>query len=364
MANQYKNKVIYNGNTLIDISDTTAVASDVNAGKYIYLANGSKVQGSQNVYSITGNYTQVTSDNSSSKILGSSSYVSEIVPTDGYLITSVTVMMGGVDITDQVFFGSNGTEYLLQPKTVSANGVVYPDQGFYGLSSVTVNVPSESPALQNKTVTPTTSQQTVTADSGYDALGTVTVNKIPTEYVIPSGSQTITNNGTYDISSKAQVIVDVPTGGGSTYIVDINNVSSPTSTWTFPIEFSNTLSSGGSFEVEFYDPSPSNDYADIIGFGAKNALSSWSTNTAINFFHSWVSGTTDAIVIRQSSTSSYANIDSSSPIKLKIDKDYIYVNNVAVVATASQIKNQTNVTFGSMQGSKRFTGTFNSIKAL
>ena len=45
MANQYNNKVVLGNETLIDITDTTAVASDVAQGKYFYLASGQKVVG-------------------------------------------------------------------------------------------------------------------------------------------------------------------------------------------------------------------------------------------------------------------------------------------------------------------------------
>lgn len=44
-VNEYVNKVVYDGTTLIDLTSDTVAASDVQTGKYFHLPTGERVQG-------------------------------------------------------------------------------------------------------------------------------------------------------------------------------------------------------------------------------------------------------------------------------------------------------------------------------
>lgn len=129
----------------------------------------------------------------------------------------------------------------LQTKTTTVNGKVTSDNDYVGLREVTVNVKT-APKLQTKTVTPTKSQQNIAADSGYDGLSEVIVNAIPDEYISPSGSLNITENGTYDIKAKANVVVNVESEKPTLYAPTIS-LSNSTLTITNPATNGNFVTS-------------------------------------------------------------------------------------------------------------------------
>lgn len=108
--------------------------------------------------------------------------------------------------------------------SITANNVY--DVASY--ASVSVNVEGGSTINnQNKTVTPTESQQAITADSGYTGLGTVTVNAISSTYV---GSGVSRQSGsTVTPTESAQNIVAADTyvtGQISVGAIDSNYVGS------------------------------------------------------------------------------------------------------------------------------------------
>lgn len=111
----------------------------------------------------------------------------------------------------QVDVGAIQTE----ERTFTENGEYVPTSGKF-ISKVVVDVADISPSLQEKTITPTEQEQSVVPDNGYDGLSQVNVNAIPSEYIVPTGTLEITENGTHTVTQYESVDVNVegitPTG--------------------------------------------------------------------------------------------------------------------------------------------------------
>ena len=122
-----------------------------------------------------------------------------------------------------------GKVVQLQTKTITpttSQQVVNPDEGYDGFSQVTVNAGGQQINNQNKSVTPTESQQSVTADSGYTGLGTVTVDAISSTYV---GSG-IARKSSSDLTASGKTVT-VPAGYYSAQATkDVSTMTLPTST--------------------------------------------------------------------------------------------------------------------------------------
>ena len=195
MENQYVNKVIYGGQTLIDLTGDTVTASDILTGKKAHDKSGAQITG-------TCSYDADTSDANAtaaeilatktayvagSKITGSMPNRGAVTGTISTKTQQYTIQNGYHDGSGKVSISS--TE---QAKIIAGNI----RQGVTILGVEGTMSGSEDVHAQTKTVTPATTAQTVTPDAGYNYLTQVTVNAIPyVETDNASGGITVTIAG-------------------------------------------------------------------------------------------------------------------------------------------------------------------------
>ena len=188
----------------------------------------------------------------------------------------------------------NGTLTYIRPQgnlAITSNTASGSTLDVAQYATATVNVPSQQPSLQAKTnISPTTSSQTITADSGYDGLSSVQINAMPSGsatasatkgtvsnhsvtvtpsvtrtagYVtagtangtavtvsaseLVSGSETKTANGTYDVTNLAELVVNVASGSSKNVQVAQSTSRATSSTYTSVVSL--TCSTAGTYDV-------------------------------------------------------------------------------------------------------------------
>lgn len=178
MANQYKNKIIYGGQTLIDLTADTITASDLASGKTAHDKSGAPITGTNTYDADTSDATAVASEIldtktayvNGAKVTGTMPNRGAVTGTISTKAQEYTIQQGYHDGSGKVSIAS--TE---QAKIIATNirqGITI--LGVEGTMSGTEDVTAE-----NVNVTPTTSQQTITPSTGYNYIAQVVVAAIP-----------------------------------------------------------------------------------------------------------------------------------------------------------------------------------------
>ena len=172
----------------------------------------------------SASYATLTFDADWTATVGSTIPFTTSKPAQAERISSITFTSSSVLTTAFTTKGENEAHYTIDfqskadgysPVTVNGDADLLPenikkDVDIFGVVGTYEGSGGGSTINnQDKTVTPTKSQQSITADSGYTGLGTVTVNAIPSEYIIPTGELSVTSNGTSDVTNYASVSVNV-----------------------------------------------------------------------------------------------------------------------------------------------------------
>ena len=188
------NKVIYGGNTLIDLTGDTVTSATMLAGVKAHDKSGEVIEGT---CTFDVNSTDATA--TAAEILkGKTAYtrgskVTGTMVNNGAVSGSISTKSGTYTVPIGYHDGSGkvGINTTEQAKIIPAN-----IKSGINILGVTGTYAGEAVKAQAKTVTPSTKAQTVLPDAGNDYLSQVTVNAIPyVETENAAGGTTVTIAG-------------------------------------------------------------------------------------------------------------------------------------------------------------------------
>lgn len=193
MPNQYVNKVIYGGSTLIDLTADTVTASDVLTGVKFHLPSGAQGTGSCAFDVDSSNCTATVAEVLATKTFAKAgSVLTGTMPNRGAVSGTISDKATPYTIP-QGYHDGSGTVSI---DSASATALVANNirEGVEILGITGTMSGSEGMKPQSKTVTPSSTAQTILPDSPtYNCLSQVTVNAIPyTETDNAAGGKTVT----------------------------------------------------------------------------------------------------------------------------------------------------------------------------
>ena len=188
MANS---KIVYFGETLMDLTGDSVTPADLKLGVTAHDKTGAAITGTNTNDANTSDATAAAAE----ILKGKTGYVAGkkvtgTMPNNGAITGSIASKTGEYTVP-MGFHDGSGTVAIAseeQDKLIAGNI----KQGV-SILGVTGTYAGETAKLQKKTVTPKTTDQTITSDEGYDALGSVVVGKIPyAESENAAGGTTVT----------------------------------------------------------------------------------------------------------------------------------------------------------------------------
>ena len=185
------NKVVYGEQTLIDLTNDTVDAEHLLAGKTAHDKSGEVITG-------TCDYDAATSDATAEAahiLAGKTAYVngakvSGAMPDKGAVTGTIATKEGEYTVPEGYHNGSGKVSISATEQAKIIPGNIKSGVTILGVSG---EYSGEAVQAQEKEVTPSTSQQIIQPDTGFDYLSKVTVSAIPyTEEANDAGGITVT----------------------------------------------------------------------------------------------------------------------------------------------------------------------------
>jgi len=191
MANLYKNKVVFGGDVLIDLTADTITAADLASGVTAHDKSGAVITGTSTKDADTSDDTAVVAEILAGKTAHARGALLTGTMTNNGAVTGNISTKTEQYTIPQGFHDGSGKVSISpteQAKIIAAN-----IKAGIQILGVTGSYSGDAVNVQSKTATPAKTTQTILPDAGYDYLSQVTIDAIPyTETDNSAGGVTVT----------------------------------------------------------------------------------------------------------------------------------------------------------------------------